>query len=126
VLVDLLVAAPTQRHYVVIDDPLPAGLEAIDASLATSSADLDLEHRPAADPAAAAEVSRFQSAWYRQELRDDRVLFFVDHMPPGIYHYRYLARATTLGSFVLPPSRVEEMYQPEVFARTGASRVEVR
>jgi len=28
--------------------------------------------------------------------------------------------------FVLPPSRVEEMYQPEVFARTGASRVEVR
>jgi uncharacterized protein YfaS (alpha-2-macroglobulin family) len=125
VLVDLLVAAPSQRHYVVIDDPLPAGLEAIDASLATSSADLELENRPAAD-APAADAGRFQSAWYRQELRDDRVLFFIDHMPPGIYHYRYLARATTLGSFVLPPARVEEMYQPEVFARTGASRVEVR
>jgi uncharacterized protein YfaS (alpha-2-macroglobulin family) len=122
VLVDLLVAAPTLRHYVVIEDPLPAGLEAIDASLATTSDELDVQSRPAPE----ASVSRFQSAWYRQELRDDRVLFFVDHMPPGIYHYRYLARASTLGSFVLPPSRVEEMYQPEVFARTGASRVEVR
>jgi len=122
--VDLLVTAPTLRHYVVIEDPLPAGLEAVDASLATSSADLDVEARAPQD--SAAHPSPFQSSWYRQELRDDRVLFFVDHMPPGIYHYRYLARATTLGSFVLPPTRVEEMYQPEVFGRTAASQVEVR
>ncbi len=124
VLVDLLVTAPSLRHYVVIEDPLPAGLEAIDASLATSSADLDVEARAPQD--SADHPSPFQSSWYRQELRDDRVLFFVDHMPAGIYHYRYLARATTLGSFVLPPTRVEEMYQPEVFGRTAAGQVEVR
>jgi uncharacterized protein YfaS (alpha-2-macroglobulin family) len=47
-------------------------------------------------------------------------------MPAGIYHYRYLARATSLGRFVAPPTRAFEMYQPEVFARTGASIVEVR
>jgi uncharacterized protein YfaS (alpha-2-macroglobulin family) len=47
-------------------------------------------------------------------------------MPAGIYHYRYLARATTLGRFVVPPTRVEEMYQPEVFARSAAGHVEVR
>ncbi|HEU4582337.1 MAG TPA: MG2 domain-containing protein [Polyangiaceae bacterium] len=124
VLVDLLVTAPALRHYVVIEDPLPAGLEAIDASLATSSADLDVDARaPEEDPD---HPSPFQSSWYRRELRDDRVLFFVDHMPAGIYHYRYLARATTLGSFVLPPTRVEEMYQPEVFGRTAAGQVEVR
>ncbi len=124
VLVDLLVAAPVQRHFVVIEDPLPAGLEAIDARLATTSAELDLEAR--AQPASGEEASRFQSSWYRQELRDDRVLFFVDHMPAGIYHYRYLARATTTGRFVVPPTRVEEMYQPEVFARSAAAQVEVR
>ncbi|MET0414238.1 MAG: hypothetical protein ABW217_23205 [Polyangiaceae bacterium] len=50
----------------------------------------------------------------------------MDHMPAGIYHYRYLARATARGVFVLPPTRAEEMYQPEVFGRTGARVVEIR
>jgi uncharacterized protein YfaS (alpha-2-macroglobulin family) len=125
VLVDLIVAAPGLRHFVAIEDPLPAGLEAVDTTLATTSADLNLEARAdAAEPGAGA--STFASSWFRQELRDDRVLFFVDHMPAGIYHYRYLARATSLGRFVAPPTRAFEMYQPEVFARTGASVVEVR
>ncbi|KYF82970.1 hypothetical protein BE11_26595 [Sorangium cellulosum] len=60
-----------------------------------------------------------------REIRDDRVLFFVDHMAAGMYRYRYLARATTLGSFVVPPARAEEMYSPEVFGRTGAISVKV-
>ena len=123
VLVDLVVAAPTLRHFVVIEDPLPAGLEAVDARLRTTSAQLDIDaHAPELDPGA----SGFQSSWYRRELRDDRVLFFVDRMPPGLYHYRYLARASALGRFVVPPTRAEEMYQPEVFGRSGASTVEVR
>jgi alpha-2-macroglobulin len=127
VLVDLLVAAPSLRHFVAIEDPLPAGLEAVDTLLATTSADLNLEAQAAAGAALpGAAPSRFASSWYRQELRDDRVLFFVDHMPAGIYHYRYLARATSLGRFVAPPTRAFEMYQPEVFARTGANVVEVR
>lgn len=122
VLVDLVLAAPERRHFVVLEDPLPAGLEAVDANLATTSRALDVEASP--NPSEAPE-SGFQSAWYRRELRDDRVLFFVDQMPAGLYHYRYLARATALGRFVTPPTRAEEMYQPEVFGRTGASLVEV-
>jgi uncharacterized protein YfaS (alpha-2-macroglobulin family) len=47
-------------------------------------------------------------------------------MPPGLYRYRYLTRATTPGVFVTPPTTVLEMYQEEVFARTGARQVEVR
>ena len=53
------------------------------------------------------------------------MLFFVDHMAAGMYRYRYLARATTLGSFVTPPAKVEAMYAPEVFGRTSAIRVDV-
>jgi uncharacterized protein YfaS (alpha-2-macroglobulin family) len=53
-------------------------------------------------------------------------LFFVDDLPAGLAHYRYLARATTLGQFGLPPTRVEEMYTPEVFGRTGAAELGVR
>jgi len=54
------------------------------------------------------------------------VLFFVEHLAAGMYHYRYLARATTFGSFVVPPTRAEEMYTPEVFGRSGAITVEVK
>jgi alpha-2-macroglobulin len=127
VLIDLVVAAPGLRHFVVIEDPLPAGLEAVDARLATTSAALDVDAAEAGAPGAEeAPGSGFQSAWYRRELRDDRVSFFVDEMPAGLYHYRYLARATALGRFVVPPTRAEEMYQPEVFGRTAASSVEVR
>ncbi|HOT10827.1 MAG TPA: hypothetical protein PK710_13705, partial [Polyangiaceae bacterium] len=60
------------------------------------------------------------------ELRDDRALFFVDHMAAGMYHYRYLARATTIGRFVMPSTRVESMYQPEIFGRTGATMIDVK
>lgn len=120
VLGDVLVIAPQPRFYVAIDDPLPAGLEAIDMSLATTAGDLslDVSSRAGARPTAS-------SPFDRRELRDDRVLFFVDRLPAGVHHYRYLARATALGSFVVPPTRAEEMYQPEIFGRTGARSIEV-
>lgn len=123
VLVDVVVAAPGLRRYVVIEDPLPAGFEAVDASLATSSPALDVS--AAGDPERDA-ASGYATSWYRRELRDDRVVFFVDEMPAGLYRYRYLARATSLGRFIVPPTRAHEMYQPEVFGRSGASSLEVR
>jgi uncharacterized protein YfaS (alpha-2-macroglobulin family) len=134
VLVDLLVVAPNPRDYVVIDDPLPAGLEAIDAQLATSTQRYDVvaagglgdamdEEESDDDARAAGRAKNF--AFYHREVHDDRVLTFVEHMPAGFYHYRYLARATTFGRFIVPPAKVECMYEPEIFGRTAASTFEV-
>jgi uncharacterized protein YfaS (alpha-2-macroglobulin family) len=130
VVADLVIVTPSPRDYVVIDDPLPAGLEAVDAQLKTSAAWTNVSGSTTDDePPSYDDVGRgdaYLSSWYRRELRDDRVLFFADHLPAGIYHYRYLARATTFGRFVVPPTRAEEMYTPEVFGRTASSVVEVR
>ncbi|MEZ4467323.1 MAG: hypothetical protein R3F43_23475 [bacterium] len=52
------------------------------------------------------------------EMRDDRVLLFADHLPPGVYSYSYTARATTAGTFALPPARAEAMYRPEISGRS--------
>jgi uncharacterized protein YfaS (alpha-2-macroglobulin family) len=136
VLADVIIVTPSPRELVVIDDPLPAGLEAVDASLSTTASWLAVPGQ-GGEPGAysdsdgewdddVAHGSAFLDSWYRRELRDDRVLFFVDRMAAGMYHYRYLARATTAGKFVLPPTKAEEMYTPEVFGRTGAVSVEVR
>jgi alpha-2-macroglobulin len=124
VLVDLTLVTPAARAFVVIDDALPAGLEAIDPKLLTTA---DWLRNPGDDEPNTADGEGAEPATLsRSEVRDDRVLFFVDDLPAGLSHYRYLARATTLGRFVLPPTRVEEMYQPEVFGRTGATELSVR
>ena len=36
-LVDLIVVSPSPRELVVIDDPIPAGLEAVDTTLSTTA-----------------------------------------------------------------------------------------
>jgi alpha-2-macroglobulin len=131
VIADLVLVAPTPSNYVVLDDPLPAGFEAIDTSLTTTEGYLsDAGPAPDDDPAdrrdAIAHRRAFNYAWHRRELRDDRALFFIDHLPAGMLHFRYLARATTLGTFVVPPTKAEEMYEPETFGRTAAAVIEVR
>jgi uncharacterized protein YfaS (alpha-2-macroglobulin family) len=135
VLADVVVVTPSPRTFVVIDDPLPAGFEAVDTRLATSSRAADVDQAAARagaddddddeDPDAVAKGGTFRPSAFVREIRDDRVLFFVDRMGAGMYHYRWLARATSLGAFVVPPTKVEEMYTPEVFGRTGAELIKV-
>jgi hypothetical protein len=49
------------------------------------------------------------------------VVTFFDKIEPGMYRVRYLARATSIGSFVVPPTRIEAMYAPEIYGRTAAT-----
>jgi uncharacterized protein YfaS (alpha-2-macroglobulin family) len=136
VLVDLIVITPDPREQVVIDDPLPAGLEAVDATFATTTRSENMEVAPGgegdqsdADDAtddARANGRAYNRSYYHREVQDDRVLTFVEHMAAGMYHYRYLARATTFGRFVVPPTRAECMYDPATFGRTAATTFEVK
>ena len=57
--------------------------------------------------------------------RDDRVEAFTSLLWEGVWEYSYVARATTPGSFVVPPARAEEMYSPETFGRTATDRLVV-
>ncbi len=130
VLVDLVLVTPTPREQVVLDDPMAAGLEPVDASLATTAQSLDVtagdsDDTEQTDDDARASGRGWGSAWYHREMHDDRVLTFVEHMPAGMYHYRYLARATTVGRFLVPPTKAECMYDPGVFGRNAASELQV-
>jgi uncharacterized protein YfaS (alpha-2-macroglobulin family) len=124
VVTDILVVTSSAREFVVLDDPLPAGFEAVDTTLLTSSLRQSEHDGVCTDCDGDPDAS--VSSPPRRELRDDRAVFFVDHMGPGIHRYRYLSRATSLGRFVLPPARAEEMYAPETFGRTGAEVIEIQ
>ncbi len=113
-VVDLLVVSPKPRDFVVLEDPLPAGLEAIDTQLATTSTAARL-----------GSALKGEMSGVHREVHDERVVFLIDHLPPGMHHFRYLARSIVRGRFGTPPAKVEAMYQPEVFGRTAAGNLQV-
>lgn len=106
------------RNYVAVDDKLPAGLEPLNSSLATTEK-LELGE-PTPATAKGLEVLSFQ------ETRDSRVAFFADELPPGEYQWVYLARATTPGHFIRPPASVEAMYEPQVNGGTSIEDVVIQ
>ncbi len=120
VRIKLTLVAESQRTHVALIDPLPAGLEALNPDLAVT--------QPVVDPQQAEPTKRFWwwGNWYDfQQFRDDRSEAFTTFLPAGVYNYSYIARATTPGSFVVPPTRAEEMYAPETFGRTSTDNVVV-
>jgi uncharacterized protein YfaS (alpha-2-macroglobulin family) len=106
-------------YHLIIDDPIPSGLEAIDASLKTTSTRYN---------APSQERTTRGGSWNpinHTELRDDRVALFSDMVKPGIYQYKYLLRATTSGYFLWPCSKVSLMYEPEQFGTSSEGFIEI-
>ena len=69
-------------------------------------------------------LARWSRRWFEhQNLREDRAEAFSSLLWEGVHTYRYVARATTPGTFVVPPPKAEEMYAPETFGRGSTDRV---
>lgn len=124
VRVDLFVSLPAARNFVVVDDPVPGGLEPVNRDLATASV-IDAEK--------GAYIAGEDSWWfhfsdwfsysssrwsfYHKELRHDSVRFYSDWLPAGNYHLSYTAQAIAEGEFAAMPVHAEEMYDPDVFGK---------
>ncbi len=139
VRVRLRITLPADRQFLILDDPLPAGLEAIDLSLRTAGLPPGPAGAGAPDQPEGEGVEHedegsanaWRYGWYygswdagwwspfeHRELRDDRVVYAATFLWRGTYTATYLARATTPGTFVRPPAHAEEMYNPAVRGRS--------
>lgn len=132
VKVDLFVRLPGPHNFVVVNDPIPGGLEPVNRELKTSS-EIDAQ--------AGAFVGSSKSFWfdlsdwidfgqvfwsfYHRELRHSAARFYSSYLPAGNYHLSYTAQAIAAGEFVALPAHAEEMYDPDVFGETGADRLVV-
>ena len=79
----------------------------------------------AAQGAEIAETTGYYPYWWyftQSEIRDNRVALFATDLPKGTYHYTYLARATTAGTFQTLPALAYRMYSPEVFGRSAGAK----
>ena len=113
-------------RYLVVDDPMPAGLVAINSALSNEQVPEEAESRG--------------EDWYWRwrtpegffelhpshfEMHDDRVLIFADRLWGGPWEYRYYARAVGTGEFVMPASKVHLMYEPEKSGTTALSHLRI-
>ncbi len=110
----LRIITPMQRQYIVVEDPLPAGFEAVNIELASAG-----EARHLTDQ------QKPWSGFTHVEMHDDRVLLFADHLEPGVHDFEYWVRATFEGVFALPSTLAQEMYYPEIFGRTREKTIEI-
>jgi uncharacterized protein YfaS (alpha-2-macroglobulin family) len=140
VRVRLRLTVPNDRQFLVLDDALPAGLEAVDLSLRTASltpgpgvdqqaryltpeaAEGGEEGEAVGAPADLWYYGSWDSGWWspfdHKEMRDERVVYAATVLWKGVYNVTYLARATTPGTFIRPPAHAEEMYNPAVYGRS--------
>jgi hypothetical protein len=116
--VTLTIIAPNDLHYVMIEDPLPAGTEAINRSLNTTSV---VGERPGLNRTN--PLSRGWGWWWfsRTELRDEKVLMYATYLPAGTYEYTYTIRAGFPGTYRVIPPTGQEFYFPEVYGRGAGS-----
>ena len=99
--VRLTVAGSPEWRYLALEDPLPAGVEAMPDTIAYPM------ERPTAN-----------AWWYgsRVEYRDARTVFFQETFDLGRYEYSYLVKVIAPGQFRAVPAQISPMYVPGVHA----------
>ena len=98
-------------HYLMIEDPIPAGTEFIEKD------DLyELREKP-----------DWWGWWFtRRELHDNRMAIFQTYFGQGQQRYVYLLKVVNPGVFHVNPAKVQPMYQPNYFATTEARTIEAK
>ena len=124
VRVDVYLSLPAARNFVVVDDPVPGGLEPVNRELATASTvDADSSEFQAAGGSMWFKYSDWSEygiafwSFYHRELTHDAARFYADYLPAGHYHLSYGAQAIAEGRFSASPTKAAEMYDPDVYGK---------
>lgn len=120
-IVEVDVDTKMERTFVILDDPLPAGLKVLNPDFKTTSQYDVVETKASGD----SEWSGYWGNFYRSEIYFDRVQVFADYLHRGSHKWRYLVIATNSGMFAVPNTVVLELYNPEVFGRNANRSVKV-
>ena len=122
VQVHLTIIAPNDLNYVVIEDPIPAGADAVDPNLNTSQQIGTQPELNRQNP-----LSQGWGWWWfsRTEFRDEKVVLYASYLPAGTYEFVYTLRAGLEGTYNVIPPTGQEFYFPEVYGRGAGSQFTV-
>jgi uncharacterized protein YfaS (alpha-2-macroglobulin family) len=103
--VRLELEAQSDMTWVVVDDPVPASASVLGTGLGSDSKILTQDERQ-------------KGGWVWpafQERTFDAFRSYFEYVPKGKWTVEYTVRLNNAGQFLLPPTRVEAMYSPEMF-----------
>jgi hypothetical protein len=94
--------------FLAIEDPLPAGLVAINPAITADAESGDIEEQ---------KDYYYRDDYYilrpdHEEFRDDSIRLFRNWAWEGKFQYEYYARAVCEGEFQLRPAKIQMMYEP--------------
>lgn len=115
--VTLKVSTKSDRLYVVVDDPLPAGFEIVNTAFKTNAG---------LTKGTGSKGYSWFGGFNHTETYFDRMLLFSDYLYKGDHEYTYIVRATYPGVFNMPATKAEEMYTPEVFGNSSSAVIEIK
>lgn len=112
--VELKLQANAPMTWVVVNDPIPSGATILGTGLGRDSAILQ------AQSAAASTQDDAESAWWSYdptfiERGHESYKAYYDYLGRGETVLAYTVRLNQSGEFNLPPSRVEALYNPDVY-----------
>lgn len=118
VQVSLTIIAPNDLHYVVIEDPIPAGADAVDTQINTTSIVGTQPELNRARP-----LSQGWGWWWFSniEMRDEKVVLYATYLPRGTYQFNYVIQPGMAGVYNVIPATGQEFYFPEVYGRTAGT-----
>lgn len=102
--VQVRIRAQGRVNWAVLSDPIPAGATIMGSGLGRDSA------LAAAD---AQEGKGVEPSFVERKVEMYRAYFNV--LPEGETELEYVVRLNTAGLFALPPTRIEALYEPDVF-----------
>jgi uncharacterized protein YfaS (alpha-2-macroglobulin family) len=112
--VTLEIDAQSDRTWVVLNDPVPAGASILGSGLGGDSAQL----------AAGAKKLGWQRPAF-EERAFDGFRAYYRYVPKGKFTIEYTVRLNNAGRFEMPATRVEAMYAPEVFGELPVAKMDV-
>jgi uncharacterized protein YfaS (alpha-2-macroglobulin family) len=122
-LARVTVVAPNALHYLIVDDPLAAGMEAVDQSLNTSPQSVEVPQQYSWNDI----FMRGWGWWFFTHIqqKDEKVVLSASYLPAGTYIYTYLVRLSTPGQYNLIPTTAQEFYFPDVYGRGAGAQFTV-
>ncbi len=118
VRVRLTIIIPNSLHYVTIEDPFPAGAEAVNPNLLTSQ---QIGTRPELN--LDSPLSRGWGWWYFSNIQfyDEKAILSATYLPAGTYEFVYTIRPGLEGVYNVIPPIGYEFYFPDVYGRGAGS-----
>lgn len=114
------VTSPDPRHFLVVEVPLPAGLEPVNRDLANAIAKektpLQDDNRP---------VSGSPWPFYHKEIQHSVIRYYSETVPAGTWRLSFTAQAIAAGTFHMPAPYTEAMYRPAVWGRGEVRQITI-